>query len=153
MRKIIYFFISLSLCSCSNIRSKESCENFNSGDYRSNQTEEYDYEYKREICEIQHGIKIDREKFSKERSTEQMKILKANCTCESGFTRQSSHQFPNDPKQREWAEKCMEIAMDKEYLRGIEIAKTPLAKQETESEMRKAQGISHETAQAYCKKN
>jgi hypothetical protein len=155
MKSIIYFFISVSLCACSNLRIKESCEHFIPGDYRSNQTEEYDYKQKKELCEIQHGIKIDREQFAKDRAAQQIKILKENCTCEEGFHSQAFYQtkygVPENPSAHDWTKECSKISMDKEYLRGIEVAKGAEAKKTTEEEMKNSQKISSETAQLFCK--
>ena len=153
MRAIFCFFIFLNLCACSNLRPKESCTDSNGWNYQAANSEEQDYKNLKDRCEVQHGITIDREKYSKFRQEKATESLKKDCTCESGFTGQSAHQYPNDPKQKEWAEKCKIVAMDKEYLRGIELAKSSLAKNKTEEEMRKTQSISREMAQLFCKKN
>lgn len=153
MKTLFSIFILVSLGACSNLRSKESCTDSAGWNYQPNNDEEQDYKNLSDRCKVQHGIKIDREKYLKFRQEKATETLKEGCTCESGFTGQSAHQHPNDPRQKEWAEECQKIGMEKEYLRGIELANTPPAKKQTKEEMQKTQSISPDTAQLFCKKS
>jgi hypothetical protein len=154
MKTIIYFFILLGLCACSNKRTRESCLNFDPSLPRYIEDDESAYEANRRACEGQHGTKVDRETFFKYRKEQELQILKENCTCEEGFlTRAKKHPFENDSHSINWSKKCAKISMDKEYLRGLELAKGAEAKRKTEKEIKNSQNISSETAQAFCKKN
>jgi hypothetical protein len=90
MRTRICIFILASLCACSNLRPKESCTDSAGWNYQPNNDEEQDYKNLSDRCEVQHGITINREKYLKFRQEKVAETLKDGCTCENGFTGQST---------------------------------------------------------------